>query len=129
ENLFVHTQMPVRPLRPFCESDGQMSDQSFTSPDEALRSLYERLLDAWNRRDASAMADLFTSNGNLVGFDGSQVDSRAAIADHLRPIFADHPTPAYVGKVREVRTLAGNVGILRAVAGMVPSGSQDINPF
>ncbi len=105
-----------------------MSVQRTISSDQALRGLYERILIAWNRRDAPVMADQFTDNGNLVGFDGSQVDSRAAIADHLRPIFADHPTAAYVAKVREVRMLSRDVGILRAVAGMVPPGSHDINP-
>lgn len=105
-----------------------MSVQSIIPLDQALRGLYERLLIAWNRRDAPAMADQFTEDGNLVGFDGSQVDSRAAIADHLRPIFADHPTPRYVAKVREVRMLSRGVGILRAVAGMIPPGSHNINP-
>lgn len=45
--------------------------------------LYETILLAWNQRDASAMANAFTADGNLVGFDGSQVDSRAAIERHL----------------------------------------------
>jgi uncharacterized protein (TIGR02246 family) len=46
----------------------------------------------------------------------------------LRPIFADHPTAAYVTKVREIRMLGRDVGLLRAVAGMIPPGSDDINP-
>lgn len=93
-----------------------------------IRRLYERILAGWNLRDASAMAAEFAEDGNLVGFDGSQVDSRAAIEGHLRPIFADHPTAAYVAKVREVRLLGPDVGMLRAVAGMVPPGAGDINP-
>jgi uncharacterized protein (TIGR02246 family) len=74
------------------------------------------------------MAARFEDDGNLVGFDGSQADSRTAIENHLRPIFADHPTAAYVAKVREVRILGRDVGLLRAVAGMIPAGSYDINP-
>jgi uncharacterized protein (TIGR02246 family) len=66
-------------------------------------------------------------DGNLVGYDGSQADSRSTIEDHLRPIFADHPTAAYVAKVREIRMLSSNVGILRAVVGMIPPGSDDVN--
>jgi hypothetical protein len=47
----------------------------------------------------------------------------------LRPIFADHPTAAYVGKVHEIRMLGrDDVGLLRAVAGMIPPGSDDITP-
>jgi hypothetical protein len=46
----------------------------------------------------------------------------------LRPIFADHPTAAYVAIVREIRMLGRDVGLLRAVVGMIPPNSDDINP-
>ena len=105
-----------------------MSSIDTTSSDHPIRRLYEQSLIAWNQRDASAMAAQFEEDGNLVGFDGSQADSRQAIEDHLRPIFADHPTAAYVGKVREIRMLGRDVGLLRAVVGMIPPGSEDINP-
>ena len=48
------------------------------------------------------MAALFAAHGNVVGFDGSQMNGRQEIEDHLSQIFADHPTPAYVARVREV---------------------------
>ena len=105
-----------------------MSSTDTFSSDHPIRRLYEQILIAWNQQDAAAMAARFEEDGNLVGFDGSQADSRAAIGDHLRPIFADHPTAAYVAKVREVRMLGSNVGILRAVVGMIPPSSDDINP-
>lgn len=105
-----------------------MKDAEQLTADRSARALYERLLTAWNRRDAAAMARCFAPNGNMVGFDGSQVDSPGAIEAHLRPIFADHPTAAYVATVREVRALGPDVVLLRAVAGMVPPGSADINP-
>lgn len=98
------------------------------SAERPLWDLYERILTAWNRRQAAEMAGQFAEDGSLIGFDGSQVDSRAAIVAHLRPIFTDHPTAAYVAKVREVRMLAEGVGLLRAVAGMVPPGSRALKP-
>ena len=105
-----------------------MSSTDTISPDHPIHRLYEQILIAWNQQDAVEMAAQFEEDGNLVGFDGSQADSRAAIEDHLRPIFADHPTAAYVAKVCEIRMLSSNVGILRAVVGMIPPGSDDINP-
>jgi len=105
-----------------------MPNSDSPAPDHAMRHLYEQILLAWNQRDATAMAACFADDGNMIGFDGSQVDSRSAIEDHLRPIFADHPTAAYVAKVRETRRLGSEVGILRAVAGMVPPGSDDLKP-
>jgi uncharacterized protein (TIGR02246 family) len=98
------------------------------SYDHPIRLLYEQILIAWNQQDAAAMAARFEEDGNIVGFDGSQADSRAAIEDHLRPIFADHPTAAYVAIVREIRMLGRDVGLLRAVVGMIPPNSDDINP-
>ena len=105
-----------------------MSSTDTISSDHPISRLYEHILIAWNQQDAAAMAAHFEEDGNLVGFDGSQVDSRTAIEDHLRPIFADHLTASYVAKVREIRMLGRDVGLLRAVVGMIPPGSDDINP-
>lgn len=99
-----------------------------TSPDAAVRALYRQLLDRWDRRDALGMAALFSAEGSIVGFDGSAINGRPEIEAHLAPIFAQHPTPTYVAKVREVRLLAVDVVLLRAVAGLVPRGKTDINP-
>jgi uncharacterized protein (TIGR02246 family) len=95
---------------------------------DAVVALYTNILDAWNTRDARAFAAQFTENGSTVGFDGSQLDGRAAIATELGRIFADHTPAAYVGKVREVRPLGESAMLLRAVAGMVPPGTADIMP-
>jgi uncharacterized protein (TIGR02246 family) len=95
-------------------------------PDREVRDLYKQILLAWNQRDAAAMAGCFEHNGSIVGFDGSQVDSSAAIEAHLGPIFADHPTAAYVARVREIRLLSETVALLRAVAGMIPPNGQDL---
>jgi uncharacterized protein (TIGR02246 family) len=105
-----------------------MSSTDTISSAHPIRRLYEEILIAWNQRDAAAMAAHFDKDGNLVGYDGTQADSRAAIEDHLRPIFADHPTAAYVAKVREIQILTRDVGILRAVVGMIPPTSDDVNP-
>jgi uncharacterized protein (TIGR02246 family) len=99
------------------------------STDETeVRALYQRLLEGWNKRSAEAMAETFAEDGELIGFDGSQCTGQAEIASHLEPIFANHPTPPYVGKVRGVRLLGPEVAVLRAVAGMVPPGQSNIEP-
>jgi uncharacterized protein (TIGR02246 family) len=97
-------------------------------PSDEVRTLYQRLLDAWNRQDASAYAELFAPTGSIVGFDGSPVNGRAAIEAHLRGVFAHHRTASYVSVVREVRPLGADAALLRAAAGMVPPGKDDINP-
>ena len=91
---------------------------------EEIRALYRGLLECWNRRDPQSLAHLFAEDGNLVGFDGSMLNGRA----EMQRIFADYETGTYVGKIRGVRFLASEVGLLRAVAGMVPPGQTDLNP-
>jgi uncharacterized protein (TIGR02246 family) len=96
--------------------------------EQAARALYADLLRCWNGRDAAGFAARFVRQGNIVGFDGSQVDGQAEIEAHLAQVFGNHPTAAYVGKVREVRLLGSEVVLLRAVAGMVPADQSDLNP-
>ncbi|MEO7910061.1 MAG: SgcJ/EcaC family oxidoreductase [Roseiflexaceae bacterium] len=93
-----------------------------------IGALYQQLLEGWNQRDAAAYAALFAEDASVVGFDGSQMNGRAEIATQIGQIFADHPTSRYVGKIREVRLLAADAAILRAVVGMVPPGESDLKP-
>lgn len=96
--------------------------------EEAVKALHRRLLDYWNRQDAKGMASLFTEDANVIGFDGSQLNSRAAIEKELSQVFSNHPTARYVWKVEEVRSLQPAVSLLRAKVGMVPPGKNALNP-
>ncbi len=104
------------------------NEYTSSSDEEQIRNLYQQLLIAWNKRNEDAMAELFTEDGDLVGFDGSQISRREEILSHIRDIFANHLTPSYVSKVRSVRFLGTTVAILQGVAGMVPPGQTDIVP-
>jgi uncharacterized protein (TIGR02246 family) len=104
------------------------SDSSVTHEKSQIRSLYQKLLDCWNKRSAADFAAVFAEDGNVVGFDGSQLHGRSEIESSLAQIFRDHQTAAFVGNIREVRILSPGVAILRAVAGMVPPAQSDINP-
>jgi uncharacterized protein (TIGR02246 family) len=104
-----------------------MTEQSSASDaGRATRDLYAQLLEAWNKRNARNYALLFASDGNIVGFDGSQVDGQLQIGAHVSEIFSHHQTGSYVAIVREVRALGDDAMILRANAGMVPAGEEDI---
>jgi uncharacterized protein (TIGR02246 family) len=43
-------------------------------------------------------------------------------------VFTHHQTPRYVTIVRDVRPLANDVTLLRANAGLIPPGKDDIDP-
>jgi uncharacterized protein (TIGR02246 family) len=96
--------------------------------DRGTRELYARLIEAWDKRNARDFALVFASEGTLVGFDGSQVNGQLEIGAHLTEIFSHHQTPRYVTIVRDVRSIAADVTLLRANTGLVPSGKDDIDP-
>jgi uncharacterized protein (TIGR02246 family) len=104
------------------------ADTASSDWDHATRELYARLLETWDKRNARDFALLFASDGNLVGFDGTQVNGQLEVGAHLTEVFSHHQTPRYVSIVREVRLLANDVTLLRANTGLVPAGKDDIEP-
>ena len=96
--------------------------------DRAARDLYAQLLEAWDKRNARNYALLFASDATLIGFDGSQVSDQLQIGAHVSEVFTHHQTPRYIGVVREVRSIAADVSLLRANAGLIPPGKDDIDP-
>ena len=74
------------------------------------------------------MAAVIAEDGEMIGFDGSQMHGRSEITTTLATIFADHPTGRYFSKVRSVRFLGDGAAVLRAVVGMIPAGKSDLEP-
>lgn len=109
-------------------SETSHTSESSSADDVAVRALYAQMLTGWNQRSGDTFAAPFAEDGEVVGFDGSQVAGQAEIASVQQRIFADHPTAAYVWKVKDVGLLAPDVAILRAIAGMVRPGQSDIEP-
>jgi uncharacterized protein (TIGR02246 family) len=94
---------------------------------DRIESRYRQLLGAWNRRDAAAFAALFTPDGLAVAFDGSVMSGRAEIASTLASVFLNERTGTYAATVRGVSDIAPGVALLRAIVGMVPPDSFDLN--
>jgi uncharacterized protein (TIGR02246 family) len=95
--------------------------------DQEIVSTYMKLLAAWNAQDASGMAALFAEGGAQVGFDGSEAQGPQTIHQQLAPIFRDHPTKRFVHVIREVHQVTGDVAMVRAIAGMVPRDSLELD--
>ncbi|MBB6446580.1 SgcJ/EcaC family oxidoreductase [Bacillus benzoevorans] len=93
-----------------------------------VQDLYQKLIDAWNRRDAQGMSEQFADHGVQIGFDGSKLIGQEEILSHLKPIFENHPTAPFVTKVKDIRPLGTDAAILYAIAGMIPPGKSDIEP-
>lgn len=92
-----------------------------------ITELYNTLIKSWNNRDANGFSELFSNDGNVVGFDGSQMNGREAINEELTRIFNNHKTASFVTIIREIRFLAENVALLRAAVGMVLPDTDEIH--
>jgi uncharacterized protein (TIGR02246 family) len=99
-----------------------------SSVSNEIHALYQHLIDGWNHRSAHAMAEHFTEDGEMIGFDGSLSIGREEILSHLKPIFEHHLTAPFVSKIKSVRLVGSDAAILRAIAGMVPHGQSDVQP-
>jgi uncharacterized protein (TIGR02246 family) len=96
--------------------------------EDAATALYNRVIDGWNAADADAMAAPFAADALMIGFDGSQLEGREAVATELGRIFADHETAPYVTKVRWVKPLGAEAALLYAVAGMPAPDTSEVMP-
>ncbi|UOQ95301.1 SgcJ/EcaC family oxidoreductase [Halobacillus shinanisalinarum] len=90
--------------------------------------LYQKLIEAWNHRNAKAMAELYTETGEQIGFDGSLMEGPEEMISELSEIFGQHSTPPFISKVKNVRILGGESAVLRAIVGMIPPGKTELDP-
>jgi uncharacterized protein (TIGR02246 family) len=95
--------------------------------ERAVRDLYARLIEAWNKRNARDYALVFAEDANLVGYDGSEIQGQAKIGAHISEIFSHHQTASYVTLVREVRRITDDVWLVRSEVGMIPPGKDELN--
>jgi uncharacterized protein (TIGR02246 family) len=105
-----------------------MTDAIYKQNEDQVKALYKFLLDSWNKNDANSFAKLFSKDGDVVGFDGSQMKGPSQIESELKQIFINHKVSSYVSIVREIRPLSSSIYLLRAVAGMVALDKKEINP-
>ncbi len=73
------------------------------------------------------MARLFAEDGSLIGFVGSQINGQSEIQSPISVIFDNHVTLKYIGKIICTRFLSLGVGVILAVACMVPPGKSGID--
>jgi uncharacterized protein (TIGR02246 family) len=105
-----------------------VGDATAERDEVVIRELYRSILDGWNSADGEAFAAPFAEDGEAIGYDGSVHSGRSGIAADLNQIFAHHTTATYVARVKGVRLLGNDAGVLRAIAGLVPPGQSDLAP-
>jgi uncharacterized protein (TIGR02246 family) len=104
--------------------------QATQSDDEAVvRTLYEELMAGWNKGSGEAFAAGFAEDGDLIGFDGTHLKGRHAIASFHQPLFDKWlKGTRLVGKVRRVGFLSPDVALIHSVGGTVMRGRSQPSP-
>jgi uncharacterized protein (TIGR02246 family) len=96
--------------------------------DTQIRALYARFLAGWNQRSGVTVSSVFADDGEMIDLDGTLRSGRLTIAADMRRLFSEHATPTFVGIVRSVRRLGEDVAVVHAVTGMIPPGSDALEP-
>ncbi|MCI0626619.1 MAG: SgcJ/EcaC family oxidoreductase [Acidobacteria bacterium] len=100
------------------------------SDDEAaVRALYKQLMAGWNTGSGEAFAAPFAEDSDLIGFDGTHLKGRHAIASFHQPLFDKWlKGTRLVGEVKSVRFLSPDAALMHAVGGTVMRGKSQPSP-
>jgi uncharacterized protein (TIGR02246 family) len=97
--------------------------------EEAVRALYQQLMDGWNRGSGAAFAAAFAEDGDLVAFDGTHFKGRREIAPFHQRLFDKWlKGTRLVGHVKDVRFLSPDVAVMHAIGGTVMRGKSTPSP-
>jgi hypothetical protein len=64
------------------------SGTSTSAEEVATRSLYQQLMDGWNRGSGEAFAAPFAEDRDLIGFDGTHLKGREENASFHQQLFS-----------------------------------------
>jgi uncharacterized protein (TIGR02246 family) len=103
------------------------SDTSDTgdTDEEAVRGVYQQLMDAWNAGSGERFAAGFREDGDLVAFDGIHFRGREQIAAFHQELFDRWMKGSrLVGDVEDVRFLSADVAVMHAVGNTIARGKS-----
>jgi uncharacterized protein (TIGR02246 family) len=110
---------------PDVQEDAGMGEQADPHADDAVRALYEQLMNGWNEGSGAAFAAPFLDDGHLIAFDGTHFEDRAQIAAFQQELFEKFlKGTRLVGSVQGVRFLGPDVALLHAVGGTILRGKS-----
>lgn len=95
----------------------------------AIHAVPERIVRAWARNDANAVAAVFTRDTDFVVGDGTFLRSRAELRRYLAAGFDGFLSGARVtAPVASVRCLSRDVGVVHTLGGILLPGEQEVPP-
>ena len=107
----------------------RQSTRQPSTEEMAVRDVYQQFMDAWNRGSGAGLAEVFTEDGHLVGFDGTHLKGRKEIGPFHQRLFDKWLKGSrLVGQVSDVRFLGPDVAVMHAVGGTVLRGKRRAAP-
>lgn len=93
-----------------------------------IQNLYDQFIKSWNEQNADGMAKDMSSDVHMFGYDGSEMHGPEDVRKTIGEIFKQYPTGIFVTITKDIKFLNDKTAVLRASAGIVPRGGDDINP-
>jgi len=97
--------------------------------EEAVRTIHQRMIDAWNAGDADAFAAPFTDEADFVAFEGTHLKGRREIAAFHRQAFDTVVKGTRLeGEVKFVRFLSAAVAVMHSAVRVTLQGQTAASP-
>ena len=104
------TKAPAKPTAPSAANPSHEAD------DKAIRQLAEEYAKAYNAHDAKALANLFTTEAQIVDEAGDAIQGRDAIEDVYTALFEEYPDAATKIEIKGIRFLGPTLAAEKGVA-------------
>jgi uncharacterized protein (TIGR02246 family) len=103
--------------------------ETSSADEQAVRALYQRLMDGWNQGSGAAFAEPMAGDVDFVPFDGVPIKGKEALARFHDPLFKTHlKGTRLVGEVTSVRLLSPTVALMHARGGTIMRGESKASP-
>nr|BBH87925.1 hypothetical protein KTC_26760 [Thermosporothrix sp. COM3] len=100
-----------------------------TIDEQAIRSLYQQLIDAWNNGDGQAYGAVFTEDASYVDVTGTNTQGRHAIsASHQHMFQTFLKGSQLVATITSIRFLRPDVALLHVLGNTLLPGQTELAP-
>jgi uncharacterized protein (TIGR02246 family) len=104
-------------------------EQTVTIDEQALHSLYQQLIEAWNNGDGQAYGAVFTTDASYVDVTGTNTQGRQAISASHQHLFQTFLKGSrLVATITSIRFLRPDVALLHVQGNTLLPGQAELAP-
>ena len=110
-----------------CASDGTQPDsRSMQNAQQDIQDLHSQFLKAFNAKDASALAAVFTQDGVLMPANAPEEKTQLAIQEYYRQMMANSPITGILRNVTET-TVTGDYAFSAGYYTLLGTGGSNLD--